>query len=659
MPYTLRKTNGSTLAIIQDGAIETSTDLTFVGKNYAGYGQTVNENFLKLLENFSSPRIPSSPLTGQVWFDTSTLKLKVYDGLRFKSLTITEIDNKRPSDLRQGDQWFDPVDQKLYVYNGSDFVMIGPEKSAKALQSQIAGVIVPGSDNNSYTVLQASIDTGNGSVVAAFSKSSFEPESNSDYYVSQKFLNIQRGISLPGYTAVQGTFDQTVIGAVPDLTNQWTFFGTSSSSWGMLEKSNNGSTVSFYDAKEYIRRSIGDSLNLNGELITSSNDGVTVGTGRIIKLHVDPNIGNTFGNLTNLAGTRLNFNVQAAGQLANVISLDYSAGALIVIPNAQLGTPSIGVTGLPVDLGSDTQRFRSGYIKNLYTNLISTSTTGIIQGTWNLSAGSSIVGGSVQATSAITATNAVNLQSFDNVNYVHAQTATNALSIAQRDSIGRLWSNGIVPATTGTFYGTWVVGQSATVQATTLLGSGSTGYVGADSAGSNNTIVQRTASGGIDSTSVTTQAIKAGALESSNGTVTGQWTLVGASTLEATYADLAERYEADAEYEPATVLIVGGEKEVTTTNIRADVRVAGVISTNPAFKLNGLAGTDATHPFIALQGRVPCKVIAPVRKGDRLVSSSTPGYAEAFKPGDDSDAVVGIALADWFGEPSTIEIMVK
>ncbi len=75
MPYTLRKTNGTTLAIIQDGTIETSTDLIFVGKNYAGYGQTVNENFLKLLENFAGPRIPANPLSGQLYFDTTGLKI--------------------------------------------------------------------------------------------------------------------------------------------------------------------------------------------------------------------------------------------------------------------------------------------------------------------------------------------------------------------------------------------------------------------------------------------------------------------------------------------------------------------------------------------------------------------------------------------------------
>lgn len=95
----------------------------------------------------------------------------------------------------------------------------------------------------------------------------------------------------------------------------------------------------------------------------------------------------------------------------------------------------------------------------------------------------------------------------------------------------------------------------------------------------------------------------------------------------ALYADLAERYEADDIYEPGTVLVYGGEAEVTITNIYADTRVAGVVSTNPAFMMNSRAGESDTHPYIALKGKVPCKVIGPIKKGDLLVTSATFGYA--------------------------------
>ena len=100
---------------------------------------------------------------------------------------------------------------------------------------------------------------------------------------------------------------------------------------------------------------------------------------------------------------------------------------------------------------------------------------------------------------------------------------------------------------------------------------------------------------------------------------------------QAQYADLAERYAADATYKPGTVVIFGGEAEITLTTTKEDTRVAGVVSTDPAFKMNSMIGPDDTHPYIALKGKVPCKVIGVVRKGELLVTSSKTGYAESVE----------------------------
>ena len=115
-------------------------------------------------------------------------------------------------------------------------------------------------------------------------------------------------------------------------------------------------------------------------------------------------------------------------------------------------------------------------------------------------------------------------------------------------------------------------------------------------------------------------------------TVLGQWTLGTGATLHATFAaDLAEWYAADRDYETGTVLIFGGESEVTTTNVFGDSRVAGVVSDNPAFTMNGQL--EGTRALIALQGRVRCKVVGRVQKGDLLTTSATPGYAaKALNP---------------------------
>jgi hypothetical protein len=106
-------------------------------------------------------------------------------------------------------------------------------------------------------------------------------------------------------------------------------------------------------------------------------------------------------------------------------------------------------------------------------------------------------------------------------------------------------------------------------------------------------------------------------------------------TVEATFADLAERYATDVPYEVATVVVFGGEAEITTTTEPGDVSVAGVISTNPAIKMNAEAGNSQTHPYVALKGRVPCKLIGPVSKGDLIVTADNePGYAQSIGKND-------------------------
>ena len=125
----------------------------------------------------------------------------------------------------------------------------------------------------------------------------------------------------------------------------------------------------------------------------------------------------------------------------------------------------------------------------------------------------------------------------------------------------------------------------------------------------------------------------------------------------ARYADLAERYEADAIYEPGTILIIGGAKEVTVTSLYADARVAGIVSRNPAYMMNSEAGSDETHPYIALKGRVSCKVVGTINKGDLLVTSTYPGYAgSAIHP--DAGTIIGKALGSNSEGFGVIEVLV-
>ena len=132
-----------------------------------------------------------------------------------------------------------------------------------------------------------------------------------------------------------------------------------------------------------------------------------------------------------------------------------------------------------------------------------------------------------------------------------------------------------------------------------------------------------------------------------------------ATTVTATYADIAERYRADAVYEAGTVLRIGGEYEVTMTRTYQDEHVAGIVSAYPAYGMNEDLGPVDHCPFIALKGRVPCKVKGPVKKGDLLVTSEFPGHAEAKKPGLPSVGIIGKALQDFDGDYGLVEVMVQ
>jgi hypothetical protein len=114
----------------------------------------------------------------------------------------------------------------------------------------------------------------------------------------------------------------------------------------------------------------------------------------------------------------------------------------------------------------------------------------------------------------------------------------------------------------------------------------------------------------------------------------------------AKYADLAERYEVMGRVEPGDLVELGGQAEVRRSVTDASGEVFGVVSSTPAYMMNSDAGNDDTHPYIAMIGRVPCKVFGEVRKGQRLVASVYPGVARAARDGDPAEAIFGRAISD-------------
>jgi hypothetical protein len=137
------------------------------------------------------------------------------------------------------------------------------------------------------------------------------------------------------------------------------------------------------------------------------------------------------------------------------------------------------------------------------------------------------------------------------------------------------------------------------------------------------------------------------------GTMTGTWTLSAGSRFQATYADLAERYKSDENYEPGTVLMIGGEAEVTVATLKGKNKLAGIVSTNPAYVLNAM---EQGSVIIGLAGRVPCFVVGKIEKGDMLTISAIPGVATST---EEPIAVIGRALENYdSNEVGMIEVMI-
>jgi hypothetical protein len=174
MAYQINKTDGTVISTVADGQIDTlSTDITLIGKNYSGFGESLNENFIKILENFASTSRPISPIRGQIWFDAAELKLKVYSGTEFLPVSSATIANTQPSTLGVGDLWFNNVDSQLYFFDGTIPILLGPSYSTSQGLSgvKVASILDTLNQTRVITYLYT-----NGILLGIFSKDSFTPK---------------------------------------------------------------------------------------------------------------------------------------------------------------------------------------------------------------------------------------------------------------------------------------------------------------------------------------------------------------------------------------------------------------------------------------------------------------------------------------------------
>jgi len=637
MPYILYKSNGTPLATIADGSLNaSSTSLTFVGKNYAGYGQILNQDILKLLENFSNTTSPNNPITGQLWYDSVNRRLTVYDGTQFKPLSNISSGSVTPNDNSKGDFWFNDTEQKLYFYNGSKFLAIGPETSTFS-GTKINSALVTDVNNISHYVLEFTVtdDTGIPRIIAVASKDEISSVSPTDPLYTQNFTTLKQGLTLPTSDPVNGN-------SISNLNEgAYYFWGTAANARGLVYATNAGIPAVFHQAEDFFLYA--DYINALANGLKINNDfGLYLGGGYDFHFHYSGS-GAHIGQITNLTGNKIAF---AVGDLANtstnVLTID---GQSLVPGKGVTGDSGNSIAVSYFDLGQSTNGFANLYVNTVTSTVINVTT---------------MTGTDLLLTDSFTTLNA----------YVTNQTSTNIISTNVLSILST--TTNLTVANDATVGNNLSITGNANVQGNIILtGANSTlqGNISGNVSGNISASAVTATNVYANSINVTSQVITSGTVVTANlvaygggyaspGIITGAWSLAGSSTMAATYADLAERYHADATYDYGTVLVVGGTKEVTATTTRAAVNVAGVVSERPAFKMNQTAGNDTTHPYIALKGRLPCKVVGIIHKGDRLVTSSRSGYAEAFQEGDSENAVIGIALEDNLSDTGKIEIKV-
>ena len=247
MSYKINATNGTLLVDLIDGKLDTgTTDISLIGKNYTGYGEVFNENFIKIMENFANVSPPEKPLTGQLWYDTSDGRLKIFNGTAFRSTDTTVVSSIQPAELLAGDIWVDTANKQLYFGTGSgNPVLAGPIFSQIQGETGFKAETIVDSFGNSKTVAKLMIGD---STVLIISKETFTP------------------------AIVQSGFGTSINIGVNVNTNfsEFEFYNTATSARALLDSSNNP-----YTPENFVRSA--DNNILLGTLAVKNNAGITVG----------------------------------------------------------------------------------------------------------------------------------------------------------------------------------------------------------------------------------------------------------------------------------------------------------------------------------------------------------------------------------------------
>ena len=197
MAYKINNTFGTLLVTLPDGTIDTTTtDLSLIGKGYAGFGEKLNENLIALLENFNNTSAPANKIPGQIWFDQTNKRLNVYTGDKWKPVGGPSNATTSPTNAVAGDSWFDTTNSQLYVYTGTAWTLIGPTSVAGSGVTQV----VPETPEDNAGVQRSILKlVTNDAVVGVVSNLAFTPSSTETLgaaLLSGGFSTVAQGVQL-------------------------------------------------------------------------------------------------------------------------------------------------------------------------------------------------------------------------------------------------------------------------------------------------------------------------------------------------------------------------------------------------------------------------------------------------------------------------------
>ena len=578
MTYTINTFDGNFLTNVNPGTVDTNTSLSLLGKNYSGYGQIMASNFVYLLENFAKTSAPTAPLKGQLWYDKTENLLKVCsitgDTNSFERLQVY-VGTTAPTSARDGDLFYDTDDKQLQIRSSAAWVnasipgSLGTEMVFAKIteKDQLAIAGSTTTDQNSITaIVIRDPDTPTATLTAGNIVAVFAQET-SWFETAEPTGQGKQELVTAIFGAMGG--DGTNHAKVTRGMNINTAFTDATVNNASDSTKLGGQLPAYYlDHANFTNTAAGPYVATNANTVPTANNSFTIGSGaaKYANIHSTTFTGALAGNATTATSTS-QLNGQAASYYTNATNL-----ASGTVPSGRLtGSYTINIAG------------------NAATATNSSQVGGVSLGGLVQTAGAQNIAGNKTFDNNVTITGDLTING--------TTTTVNTTTLAVEDNMVQLASGNSSASAT-------YIGMQAERGATDAY------FVWEESS---------------DRWRATTSA---NGIAHSDANM--QCAILYGQATSAKYADMAERYHADETMNPGTVVQLGGVNEITTANGFCSTSVFGVISTQPAYRMNSDAGTSNTHPYVTLTGRVPVKVIGKVKKGDRLINSELPGVAQAL-----------------------------